>query len=72
MTDNDQATDADRYRALSDDAYAAADRATDPESQLIMRQIPLSCHRLSLIADERHLVVAAQALGQPSVEAGTA
>jgi hypothetical protein len=50
MNDNAAVTGADRYQALADDAYAASDRLTG-ESQLIMRQIALSYHRLALIED---------------------
>jgi hypothetical protein len=49
MNDNSP-NNADHYRALADDAYAASDGLAG-ESQVIMRQIAVSYHRLAAIAD---------------------
>ena len=74
MDDNLQATEADHYRALRDNTYAAAERMTDPASQLIIRQIAMCYHRLSLIAEERNQPAAADvpSVAQPGVGIGAA
>jgi hypothetical protein len=50
MNDNSP-NNADHYRALADDAYAASDRLSG-DSQRIMRQIAVSYHRLAILADQ--------------------
>ena len=66
MNDNDYLADADRYRALSKDAYADAERTTDPECQRVMRQIGLSYHHLALLAEKRNLGLDLPSLAQRS------
>ena len=71
MNDNSP-NHADHYRALADDAYAASDRLTG-ESQVIMRQIAVSYHRLAAIADaEERSARASSPLMDVSPETGAA
>jgi hypothetical protein len=57
MNDNSAPSNADHYRALADDAYAASERLFG-DSQRIMRQIAVSYHRLAAIADENERTAA--------------
>ena len=73
MNDNTAPSNADHYRALADDAYAASERLSG-DSQRIMRQIAVSYHRLAAIADaeERPAPIPAPLMGGPEPEAGVA
>jgi hypothetical protein len=73
MNDNSAPSNADHYRALADDAYAASERLSG-DSQRIMRQIAVSYHRLATIADaeERSAPLSAPSIAGPAPEAGVA
>ena len=42
-----------RYRALADDAFAAASRMTDPETKRIMEQVAAGYEHLAWLAKRR-------------------
>jgi hypothetical protein len=57
MNDNSAPSNADHYRALADDAYAASERLSG-DAQRIMRQIAVSYRRLAIMAEKYHRLAA--------------
>jgi len=46
-------TETERYRALAEEAFIAADRLSDRKAQHAMRQLALGYYRQAILAEER-------------------